>query len=153
MDFAHADYEMPSSMFAAIKCQDDRAGERGARAKWAWEYWQDGWVFRQESEVWGKYASNNNQKRVVAHAHSHVWSCNLECPLPPLSTLLEEPRIKETDSFVICVQMHSPVGPFFPQQPFAYYVPRDLLEGLEASLDNASKYLVMLTQIPTNSIS
>ncbi|KAH9938643.1 uncharacterized protein B0H18DRAFT_968149 [Fomitopsis serialis] len=107
----NTDYEMSTSMFAAIKCQDDRAGERGARADWAWEYWHNGWVFRQESEVW-------------------------ECPLPPLSSLLENPRIRETDSFVICVQMHTPAGPFFPQQPSAYYVPRDLLEGLEASLDN-----------------
>ncbi|PCH41190.1 hypothetical protein WOLCODRAFT_100015 [Wolfiporia cocos MD-104 SS10] len=111
VDFSNAEYEMSTSMFAAIKCQDDRAGERGARAEWVWEYWHDGWVFRQESEVW-------------------------ECPLPPLSSLLENPRIRETDSFVICVQMHSPVGPFFPQQPAAYYVPRDLLDGLEASLDN-----------------
>lgn len=66
--------------------------------------------------------------------------CHTECPLPPLSSLLENPRIRETDSFVICVQMHSPVGPFFPQQPSAYYVPRDLLEGLEASLDNPSEF-------------
>ena len=50
---AHTDYEMSTSMFAAIKSQDDRAGERGARAHWAWEYWQDSWVFRQGSEVWG----------------------------------------------------------------------------------------------------
>ncbi|KAL6305831.1 hypothetical protein BKA93DRAFT_730440 [Sparassis latifolia] len=111
VDFAHADYEMCTSMFAAIKCQDDRIGERGARAQWVWEYWQNGWVFRQESEVWA-------------------------CPLPSLSSLLENPRIRETDSFVICVQIHSPIGPFFPQQPSAYYVPRDLLDGLEASLDN-----------------
>ncbi|KZT12724.1 uncharacterized protein LAESUDRAFT_808275 [Laetiporus sulphureus 93-53] len=111
VDFPHTEYEMSTSLFAAIKCQDDKVGERGARPDWAWEYWHDGWVFRHESEVW-------------------------ECPLPPLSSLLENPRIKETDSFVICVQMHSPTGPFFPQQPSAYYVPRDLLEGLEASLDN-----------------
>ena len=31
------------------------------------------------------------------------------------------------------------MGPFFPQHPSAYYVPRDLLEGLEASLDNSSQ--------------
>ncbi|TFK83118.1 hypothetical protein K466DRAFT_499061 [Polyporus arcularius HHB13444] len=111
IDFAHTTHETSASMFAAIKCQDDRVGERGARADWVWEHWQNNWVFRQGSEVW-------------------------ECPLPPLSVLLENPRIKETDSFVICVQMHSPVGPFYPQQPSAYYVPRDLLEGLEASLDN-----------------
>lgn len=111
VDYANTGYEMSTTMFAAIKCQDDRVGERGARAEWVWEYWHNGWVFRQESEVW-------------------------ECPLPPLSSLLENSRIKETDSFVICVQMHSPVGPFFPQQPSAYYVPRDLLDGLEASLDN-----------------
>lgn len=53
MDFA--DYEMSASMMTAIKCQDDRAGERGARAEWVWEFWQNDWVFRQESEVWGEY--------------------------------------------------------------------------------------------------
>ncbi|KAI0082392.1 hypothetical protein K474DRAFT_510158 [Panus rudis PR-1116 ss-1] len=113
LEYAHADYEIYTSMFAAIKCQDDRVGERGARAHWAWEYWQNEWVFREDSEVW-------------------------ECPLPPLSVLLENPRIRETDSFVICIQIHSPVGPFFPQQPSAVYVPRDLLDGLEASLDNSN---------------
>ena len=61
-----------------------------------------------------------------------------ECPLPSLSKLLENSRIKETDSFVLCVQIHSPVGPFFPQQPSAAYVPKELLDGLEALLDNAS---------------
>ncbi|OBZ76111.1 hypothetical protein A0H81_03927 [Grifola frondosa] len=103
-------------MFAGIKCQDDRVGERGARVRWAWENWQDGWTFRQGSEVW-------------------------ECHLPSLATLLENPRIKETDSFVLCVQMHCPIGPFFPQQPSASYVPQDLLEGLEASLDNPIRLL------------
>lgn len=63
----------------------------------------------------------------------------LECVLPPLSDLLKNERIRDTDSLVICVQMHCPVGPFYPQQPSVYYVPRELLDGLEASLDNASK--------------
>ncbi len=54
LDFAHPEYEMSASMMAAIKCQDDRVGERGARPEWVWEYWQNDWVFRQESEVWGK---------------------------------------------------------------------------------------------------
>ena len=62
-----------------------------------------------------------------------------ECPLPALSELLKNSKIKETDSFVICVQIHSPVGPFYPQQPSVAYVPRNLLDGLEASLDNSSK--------------
>ncbi|KAF8646374.1 hypothetical protein AX16_007240 [Volvariella volvacea WC 439] len=113
MDFAHSDYELSASMMTAIKCQEDRAGERGARPEWIWEFWQNDWVFRQESEVW-------------------------ECPLPPLSDLLKNTRIKDTDSLVICVQIHCPIGPSFPQHPSAYYVPRDLLEGLEASLDNAN---------------
>ncbi|KAK7054185.1 BTB domain-containing protein [Favolaschia claudopus] len=107
LDFAHT-YEMNASMMAAIKCQDERVG---ARPEWVWEYWQNDWVFRRESEVW-------------------------DCALPSLTALLENPRIRETDSFTICVQVHCPVGPFFPQQPTAYYVPRDLLDGLEASLDN-----------------
>ncbi|TFK43671.1 hypothetical protein BDQ12DRAFT_702699 [Crucibulum laeve] len=110
MDFAHGD-ETSASMMAAIKCQDDRAGERGARPDWVWEFWQNDWVFRQESEVW-------------------------ECPLPSLSSLLENPRIRETDSFVICVQIHCPVGPTIPQYPSMYHVPKDLLDGIEASLDN-----------------
>ncbi|KAJ6628905.1 hypothetical protein B0H10DRAFT_1989764 [Mycena sp. CBHHK59/15] len=110
LDFAH-NYEMSASMMTAIKCQDDRTGERGARVEWVWEFWQNDWVFRRESEVW-------------------------VCALPPLSALLENSRIRETDSLTICVQIHCPIGPFFPQQPAVYYVPRDLLDGLESSLDN-----------------
>ena len=56
LEYAHADFEMYTSMFAAIKCQDDRAGERGSRADWAWEFWQTDWVFREDSEVWGMSA-------------------------------------------------------------------------------------------------
>ncbi|KAJ3934548.1 MAG: hypothetical protein NXY57DRAFT_889933 [Lentinula lateritia] len=110
LDFAHPQYEMSATMMAGIKCQDDRAGERGARADWPFEVWHD-WVFRQDNEVW-------------------------ECALPSLSALLENPRIGDTDSFVICVQIHCPVGPSLPAQPSVYYVPKDLLDGLEASLDN-----------------
>ena len=33
-----------------------------------------------------------------------------------------------------------PFRPYIPQQPKASYLPRDLLEGLEASLDNASQW-------------
>ena len=54
MDYAQGDYETSASMMAGIKCQDDRIGERGARPDWVWEFWQNNWVFRQESEVWGK---------------------------------------------------------------------------------------------------
>ncbi|THV08322.1 hypothetical protein K435DRAFT_641597 [Dendrothele bispora CBS 962.96] len=111
LDYAHAEYEINASMMAAIKCQDNRLGERGARPDWVWEHWQNDWAFRQESEVWA-------------------------CSLPSLSSLLENSRIRETDSFVICVQIHCPIGPYFPSQPSAYFVPRDLLDGLEASLDN-----------------
>ncbi|KAF5358909.1 hypothetical protein D9758_004807 [Tetrapyrgos nigripes] len=111
MDYAHAEYEMSASMMAAIKCQDDRLGQRGARPDFIWEHWQGSWSFRQDSEFWA-------------------------CSLPSLSSLLENPRIQETDSFVICIQIHCPIGPFFPSQPSVYYVPRDLLDGLEASLDN-----------------
>lgn len=113
LDYANAEYELSASILAAIKCQDDRVGERRARANWIWENWQNEWAFRQENEVW-------------------------EYPLPSLTTLLENPRIDQTDSFVICIQIHTPVGPFFPQHPSAYYVPRDLLDGLESSLDNSN---------------
>jgi hypothetical protein len=54
VDFAHADYEFSTSMMTAIKCQADRAGERGAPPEWVWEFWQMDWTFRQGHEVWGK---------------------------------------------------------------------------------------------------
>jgi hypothetical protein len=54
VDFAHG-FEMSASMMAAIKCQDDRVGVRGARSEWIWEFWQNDWAFRQESEVWGLF--------------------------------------------------------------------------------------------------
>lgn len=131
VDFSQNSYEMSATMMAAIKSQDDKAGERGARADFVWEVWENNWTFRQESEVWGACLKPSVGTR--------TWIFPTECPLPPLSTLMENPRIHDTDSFVICVQIHSPVGPFFPQQPSAYYVPRDLLDGLEASLDNPSR--------------
>lgn len=53
LDYPHAD-EISATIMAAIKCQDDRVGERGARPDWVWECWQNDWTFRQESEVWGE---------------------------------------------------------------------------------------------------
>ena len=52
LDYANAEYEISASMLAAIKCQDDRVGERSAKADWAWETWQTEWTFRQDNEVW-----------------------------------------------------------------------------------------------------
>ena len=57
LEYAHTDYEIYASMFAGIKCQDDRAGERGARPEWVWEFWQNDWIFREDSEVWGECKS------------------------------------------------------------------------------------------------
>ena len=68
-----------------------------------------------------------------------------ECPLPPFAELLKNSKIRETDSFVICAQIHTPVGPFYPQQPSVAYVPQNLLDGLEASLDNSSKVQLIST--------
>lgn len=53
VDFSQNNYEMSATMMAAIKAQDDKAGERGARADFVWEVWENNWIFRQESEVWG----------------------------------------------------------------------------------------------------
>jgi hypothetical protein len=52
LDYPSPEYEISASMLAAIKCQDDRIGERGARADWAWDVWQTEWTFRQDNEVW-----------------------------------------------------------------------------------------------------
>ena len=78
----------------------------------------------------------------IYRLHPVLTSFLLECTLPSLSSLLENTRISETDTFVICIQIHSPVGPQFPQHPSAYYVPRDLLDGVEASLDNPRKHII-----------
>jgi hypothetical protein len=137
MDFAQADYEMPTSMMAAVRYHDNRVGERGVRAGWVWQFWQHDWVFRQENEVWGK------QQLTMFFVPPVLFIT--ECPLPPLSELLQNSKIRETDSFVICIQVHSPAGPSIPEQPSVAYVPRDLLDGLEASLDNSSKSWCMHT--------
>ncbi|KZS97936.1 hypothetical protein SISNIDRAFT_449536 [Sistotremastrum niveocremeum HHB9708] len=118
VDFAHGDYEHSASVMVAIKCPDDRSGERGSRSEWLWELWAHDFLFRRESEFW-------------------------HCELPSISTLLQNPRIASNDSFVLCIQIHTPNGPIFPLQPSAYYVPRELLEGLEASLDNPNTGDVM----------
>jgi hypothetical protein len=136
LDFPH-EYETSASMMTAIKCQDDRVGERGARAEWIWEFWQDRWKFRPDSEVWG------DALLFSPCVDQELTDILTVCSLPSLSTLLDNPRIRETDSFVICVQIHCPFGPYIPQQPSAFYVPRDLLEGLEASLDNASQWALV----------
>lgn len=44
------------TMLAAVRVEDDRGGEHGARANWHWGYWED-WRFRQDSEVWGASVS------------------------------------------------------------------------------------------------
>jgi len=54
VDFTQDDYEACASLVAAVKCQDDLAGQRGARPEWVWEFWQNDWVFRRGSEVWGE---------------------------------------------------------------------------------------------------
>ncbi|KIY49431.1 hypothetical protein FISHEDRAFT_41134, partial [Fistulina hepatica ATCC 64428] len=109
-DYSHPDYELAASIMVAIKSVDKNLG--GTRPDWVFEHWSNDWVFRQENEVFS-------------------------CILPPISSLLEHPRIREADSFIIDVQVHCPIG-VYPRHPSAYYVSRDLLAGLEASLDNAN---------------
>ncbi|KAG9093836.1 hypothetical protein FS749_013642 [Ceratobasidium sp. UAMH 11750] len=133
LDYApHTNTELCTTMMAAVKVRGDLAGERGARADWLWEFWDQDWTFRKESEFW-------------------------ECPLPPLATILEHPRVAATNSFVLCVQIHTPVGPQIPQQPSIHYVPKDLLEGIEVSLDNANtgdvQFVCLERLAPSNSPS
>lgn len=78
--------------------------------------------------------------RGLSFANDCIIECLVECTIPSLTTLLENARISASDSFTISLQLHTPVGPQFPQQPSVYYVPKDLLDGLEASLDNSSAY-------------
>ncbi|KAG8812798.1 hypothetical protein FRC17_001812 [Serendipita sp. 399] len=111
LDF-YPDCELGTTIMAGIKSSSNLTGQRGARSEWIWETWED-FVFRKGSEFW-------------------------ECTLPSLAVLLENPSIFASDSFTISIQVHTPSGPHFPQQPSAYYVPKDLLDGLEASLDNSN---------------
>lgn len=55
LDYPNPEFEICASLMAAIKCQDDVVGERGARADWAWDSWQSEWAFRQGTEVWRTY--------------------------------------------------------------------------------------------------
>jgi len=83
LDYPNAEYEIAASMLAAIKCQDDRIGERGARADWAWDTWQTEWTFRQDNEVWRKLLlgcifplriSDSRRLQNVPCRHSHRYS-------------------------------------------------------------------------------
>ena len=56
LDFAPPEYEFYAALMVAIKCQQDRAGEKGARSDWVWEHWEQEFVFRKESEFWGESA-------------------------------------------------------------------------------------------------
>ncbi|KAJ3991999.1 hypothetical protein F5050DRAFT_1861623 [Lentinula boryana] len=64
-----------------------------------------------------------------------------------LEIVLENPRIGNTDSFVICVQIHCPVGPSIPAQPVVYYVPKDLLDGIEGATDTGDVQFVYLERL------
>ena len=77
VDFVHG-FEMSASMMAAIKCQDDLVGVRGARSEWIWEFWQNDWVFRQESEVWG---SCLDFTKSITHPHNLQSARCHSCPL------------------------------------------------------------------------
>jgi len=83
LDYPNAEYEIAASMLAAIKCQDDRIGERGAKADWAWDIWQTEWTFRQDNEVWRKLLlgcifllriSDSRRLQNVPCRHSHRYS-------------------------------------------------------------------------------
>lgn len=102
LDWNHGGYEVAATLMAGIKCSEDRPGERGARSEWVWEAWRD-WVFCKGSEFWGT-------SRICLRGLHPLTTCS-ECTMPSLSSLLENPRISATDSFVICIQIHSPVGP------------------------------------------
>jgi hypothetical protein len=52
--YSRNDYEVSATVLAAIKTNNSKAGERGARTEWVWKEWQNDWTFRQESEVWGE---------------------------------------------------------------------------------------------------
>ncbi|CAG7845913.1 SubName: Full=Uncharacterized protein {ECO:0000313/EMBL:CCA77965.1} [Serendipita indica DSM 11827] len=104
--------ELSTTIMVGVKANTNFSGQRGARTQFIWEAWED-FVFRRGSEFW-------------------------ECSLPALGKLLENPHIAASDAFTLSIQIHTPLGPYYPQQPSAYYVPKDLLDGVEASLDNAN---------------
>lgn len=78
VDLIQDNYEAHASMMAAIKCQDDRAGERGARPEWVWEFWQNNWVFRRGSEVWGEPFGN------IFYAVHDIWCYRMPTSLSQL---------------------------------------------------------------------
>jgi hypothetical protein len=148
VDFPH-EYETSASMMTAIKCQDDRVGERGARAEWIWEFWQDRWKFRLDSEVWGLFIAFVFDPKLTKHLCSVYAAIFVESLKQPqnqrdrfirnmcTNTLPYRVSFRFLSSHPSqCIVIPRPI---IPQQPAAFYVPRDLLEGLEASLDNASQ--------------
>lgn len=82
LDDPNAEFEISASMLAAIKCQDDRVGERGARADWAWDTWQTEWTFRHDNEVWRESMS----WRIFLLSHSDLCYLYRVCVAVPVVT-------------------------------------------------------------------
>ena len=72
--YSHNDYEVSATVLAAIKTNNSKAGERGARTEWVWKEWQNDWTFRQESEVWGEARSIHIRPLLLIHQSQRAHS-------------------------------------------------------------------------------
>ncbi|KAE9410027.1 hypothetical protein BT96DRAFT_984351 [Gymnopus androsaceus JB14] len=118
LDFAHPQYEMAATMMAGVKCQDDRAGERGARAEWAYEVWDD-WVSDRTTKSGSVrfhrclHCWKIRESATLIHSH---WRCTIVC--------LERPIVDGPPSPSLTPEITSPsrpssstssVSPFSPE--------------------------------------
>jgi hypothetical protein len=111
-DYPNAEYEISASMLTAIKCQDDRVGERGARADWAWDTWQTEWTFRRHNEVWRE--STQSHGLYICILILDVYRVRVAVPV------ITARKLEDPPNGLVC-DLHTdshPDGTLFPSAPF-----------------------------------
>ncbi|KAK4698186.1 hypothetical protein P7C70_g8100, partial [Phenoliferia sp. Uapishka_3] len=112
LDTAFSPDIIPTTLMFGIREPREQIGKREAREGWVWRVWENEWCFGTNNEYF--------------ECHS----------FPSFEVLLQNPRIAELDSFVLSIQISSPVQATVPQIQNSHHVPRDLLLGVQNLIDD-----------------
>lgn len=112
LDTAFSPDTIPTTLMFGIREPKEQIGKREGRDGWIWKIWENEWCFGTGNEYF--------------ECHS----------FPSFDELLRNPRIAQLDSFVLSVQISSPVPATVPQLQQTHHVPRDLLGGVQNLVDD-----------------
>ncbi|KAL8290346.1 hypothetical protein RQP46_002604 [Phenoliferia psychrophenolica] len=120
LDTAFSPDIIPTTLMFGIRESKEQIGRREAREGWVWQVWEAEWSFRTGNEYY--------------ECHS----------FPSFDDLLRNPRIAQLDSFILSIQISSPVQATFPQLQHSHHIPRDLLLGVQNLIDDRSTSDVLI---------